>query len=80
MFKCLVPENIHSSPTERNGNFNGGGVGNFRGGGGGFSRSFFPGITSKINKLSKTNSCSVEQAISYFAVNGLLKQNYCIHR
>ena len=51
----------------------GGGVGNFRRGGGGFSRSF-PGIPSKVNKLSKTNSCSVEQAISYFAVNGLLKQ------
>ena len=38
------------------------------------SRGLFPGIPSKINKLSKTNSCSVEQAISYFAVNGLLKQ------
>ena len=41
MFKCVVAENIHSPPTERNGNFNGGGVGNFRRGGGGFSRSFF---------------------------------------
>ena len=52
----------------------GGGVGNFRGGWGWFLEVFFPGIPSKFNKLSKTNSCSVEQAISYFAVNGLLKQ------
>ena len=32
------------------------------------------GAWSKTGELSKTNSCSVEQAISYFTVNGLLKQ------
>ena len=41
--------------------------------GGGFLR-FFPGVPSKTGELSKTNSCSVEEAINYFAVNGLLKQ------
>ena len=46
---------------------------NLRGGGGGFLR-IFPGAPSKTGELSKTNSCSVEEAISYFAVNGLLKQ------
>ena len=34
----------------------------------------FPGALSKTGKLLKTNSCSVEQAGSYFTVNGLLKQ------
>ena len=32
------------------------------------------GAWSKTGDLSKTNSCSVEQAISYFTVHGLLKQ------
>ena len=46
------------------------------GGGGGWvaSREFFPGASSKIDELLKTNSCSVEQAISYLTVNSLLKQ------
>ena len=74
MFKCVVPENVHSPPTERNGNFNGGWGRKFPRGWGWFLEVFCPGIPSKINKLSKTNSCSVEQAVSYFAVNGLLKQ------
>ena len=39
---------------------------NFRGGGGGLSRSFFRGARSKIGELFKTNSCSLENAISYF--------------
>ena len=43
--------------------------GNFRGGGGGF-----PGAPSKIDELFKTNSCPVEEAISDFPVNSLLKQ------
>ena len=34
----------------------------------------FPGALSKTGKLLKTNSCSVEQAGSYFTVNGPLKQ------
>ena len=42
--------------------------GNFRGGGGG-SRSFYQGAPSKIGELLRTNSFSVEQAISYFTVN-----------
>ena len=33
---------------------------------------------SKIGELSKTNSCSVEQAVCYFTVNGLLKQEIII--
>ena len=64
---CVIPENIHT-PRRGQRKFRGEGApegGNFRGsgGGGGFSRSFFPGVTSKIGKLSKTNSCSVEQAL-----------------
>ena len=43
--------------------------GNFRGGGGGF-----PGALSKIDELFKTNSCPVEEVISHFPVNSLLKQ------
>ena len=34
---------------------------------------FFPGAPSKISELLKTNSCSVEQAISYFTVNWCFK-------
>ena len=34
----------------------------------------FPGALSKTGKLLKANSCSVEQAGSYFTVNGLFKQ------
>ena len=46
------------------------------GGGGGFvaSREFFSGVPSKVDKLLKTNSCSVEQAISYLILNSLSKQ------
>ena len=38
------------------------------------SYGLFPGASSKTDELSKTNCCSVEQAISYFTVNSLLKQ------
>ena len=52
--------------------------GNFlRGGGGGgwvASRKFSPGAPSKIDELLKSNSFSVEQAISYLTVNSLTKQ------
>ena len=34
---------------------------------------FFHGVPSKIGELLKTNSCSVEQAISYFTVNRCFK-------
>ena len=43
-------------------------------GGGVVSWGLFPGALSKTGKLLKANSCSVEQAGSYFTVNGLLKQ------
>ena len=64
---CVIPENIHT-PRRGQRKFRGEGApegGNFRGSGGGgwFLEVFFPGVTSKIGKLSKTNSCSVEQAI-----------------
>ena len=36
-------------------------------------REFFSGASSKIGELLKTSSCSVEQAISCFTVNSLLK-------
>ena len=32
------------------------------------SRGLFPGARSKIGELFKTNSCSLENAISYFTV------------
>ena len=38
------------------------------------SREFFTGGPSKIDELLKTNSFSIEQAISYLTVNSLLKQ------
>ena len=38
------------------------------------SREVFPGSPCKIDELLKTNSCSVEQAISYLTVNSFLKQ------
>ena len=38
------------------------------------SRKFSPGAPSKIDELLKSNSCSVEQAISYLTVNSLTKQ------
>ena len=73
---CVDPENIlnpNPPPSRRPREIQrerGGGCkgGNFRGGGGGGSRSFFKGVLSKIGELLKTNSCSVEQAISYFTL------------
>ena len=59
---------------ERNGNSEGRegpNGGNFLGGGVGF---FFSGSLSKTGELSKTNTRFVEQAISYFTVNDILKQ------
>ena len=79
--ECVVPENIYSSPfplplplprletTEIPRGGEGPKGGNFRGGGGGF-----PGALSKIDELFKTNSCPVEEVISHFPVNSLLKQ------
>ena len=79
MIHCVVPENIHTLPTEGNGNSEGRGSkkGNFRGVGGGMaSWGLFPGAPSKTSELSKTNSSSVEQVLSYLTVNGLLKQEF----
>ena len=79
--ECVVPENISSSPPTpplpsrgwKQRKFwdeeEGPKGGNFRGGGGGF-----PGVPSKTDELFKTNSCPVEEAISYFPVNSILKQ------
>ena len=77
--ECVVPENIYSSPSpspshgrkQRKFWDEGEGPkgGNFRGGRGGF-----PGALSKIDELFKTNSCPVEEVISHFPVNSLLKQ------
>ena len=41
--------------------------------GDGLSRSFFQGFRVTIGELLKTNSCSVEQAISYFTANRCFK-------
>ena len=80
MIHCVVPENIHTLPTEGNGNSEGRGVQKTqfpRGWGGGMaSWGLFPGAPSKTSELSKTNSCSVEQVLSYLTVNGLLKQEF----
>ena len=38
------------------------------------SRGLFLGAPSKASALSKTNSRSVEQALSYFTVDNILKQ------
>ena len=69
------------SRTEGNGNSDGkaGGGGSKKdaiseGVGGVASRGLFPGVPSKAGELSKTNSRSVEQALSYFTVDDLLKQ------
>ena len=53
----------------------GGGLkdGIFLGVGGWFLEVFLLGAPSKIGELLKTNSCSVEQAISYFTVNRCFK-------
>lgn len=65
----VVPEKIHTLPTEDNANSEGRALrglkgGSFQGGGGGFSRSLFSGD----RELLKTNSCSIEQAFSSFTV------------
>ena len=84
MIHCVVPENIHTLPTEGNGNSEGRGVQKTqfpRGWGGGMaSWGLFPGAPSKTSELSKTNSCSVEQVLSYLTVNGLLKQEFFFYR
>ena len=78
---CVVPRNIHTPtapppqrrakkiPGERDPKGS-----SFPGDGGWLFEVFFPGAPSKTGESSKTNSRSVEQAISYFPVNGLLKQ------
>ena len=38
------------------------------------SRGLFPGASRKTGGLSKTESRSVKQALSYFTVDDLLKQ------
>ena len=74
--KNVVPENIYTPH---------GGQRKFRGEEGAKKTQFprrwgvaswnrFPGASSKTGELSKTNSCSVKQAISYFNVNTLSKQ------
>ena len=76
--ECVVPENIYSSPSPSHGWKQR----KFReeGGGGSKMRQFprgwggFPGAPSKIDESFKTNSCPVEEAISHFPVNSLLKQ------
>ena len=60
--ECVVPENIYSSPSPSHGWKQR----KFREEGG--------GGPSKIDELFKTNSCPVEEAISHFPVNSLLKQ------
>ena len=80
--KISIPPPTHThththTHTEGNGNSEGPGIQKEAiswGGGGGASREFFPGPSSKIDDFLKTNSCSVEQAISYLTVNSLLKQ------
>ena len=74
---CAVPEKIFNLPTGDDGNSEGehwgggGGLkgGNFQGGGGDLSRSLFWGD----RELLKTNSCSIEQAFSYFTVSRCFK-------
>ena len=75
--ECVVPENIYSSPSPSHGWKQR----KFREEGWGskmrqFPRGWgdFPGAPSKIDELFKTNSCPVEEAISHFPVNSLLKQ------
>ena len=63
-------QGLRESEIPRGGEGRGGGRavkkrGNFRGGGSGFSRCF-PVALGKIGELLKSNSCSVEQAVSYF--------------
>ena len=72
---CVVPGNSHTRPPpQRRATSEGLGVQKEDISEGVAYRSLFSGGTGKIDKLSETNSCSVEQAISYFTVNGLLKQ------
>ena len=79
---CVVPGNIHTPSLRHLPN---GGQRKFReerdpkgssfpAVGGCLFGVFFPGAPSKTGELSKTNSRSVEHAISYFLANDLLKQ------
>ena len=77
--ECVVPNFFSPPPPPPRGETTeipGGGGG----GGGSKMRQFprgwggFPGAPSKIDELFKTNSCPVEEAISHFPVNSLLKQ------
>ena len=63
-----------STPDVGQREFRGEGGGNFRGVGGLLTEVFFSGGLSKIGELFISNSFSVEQAISYFAVTGVSKQ------
>ena len=74
---CVVPENIHTPRPH-------GGKRKFGGEQGSKMRQsprewgwplevFFPGTPSKIGELLKTNSCSVEQAVSCFTVTRCFK-------
>ena len=72
---CVVPENIHTSPTEGNGNSEGKEsiTRKFPEGRGVASRGFFPGGPSKIGELLLNKNFSVELAISYFTLNRFFK-------
>ena len=71
---CVVPENIHTSPTEGNGNSEGKGsmTRKFPEGRGCFPR-FFLGGPSKIGELLLNKKFSVGLAISYFTLNRFFK-------
>ena len=85
---CVVPENIHTSPTEGNGNSDGRGseTRKFPKGRGVASRGFFPGGPSKIGELLINNNFSVVLATSYLTLNrcqprskGSQNNYYCLH-
>jgi len=72
---CVVPENIHTSLTEGNGNSEGKGskTRKLPEGRGVASRGFFPGGPSKIGELLLKKNFSVELAISYLTLNRFFK-------
>ena len=72
---CVVPENIHTSHTEGNGNSDvrGSRTRKFPKGRGVASRGFFPGGPSKIGELLINNNFSVELATSYLTLNSCFK-------
>lgn len=73
---CVVPENIHTSPTEGNRNSQGKGskTRKFPRGRGVASPCFFLGGPSKIGELLLNKNFSVELAmISYFTLNRFFK-------